>query len=498
MKRNKLLVGLLLILFSINTSRLAQAYTNGEKESGKGDTTTPAAKATDKTTNLSAEEQLLLLNEKVRRLEEMVERQQRIIETLQPKANQVTETNATVAGHTSEAVHTETAIPSPAPAQPEGLNDEQNKKLDSLHKAFGQFTISGDLRFRYDGQFDQGFDAPVEQPDRNRLRVRARLQLAGAFHNNFDWAIRVATGSFTNPATTNQDATNFFTRKPVGFDRYFIRYNSKTEPAGIILQAGKFDYPWKRTELTFDNDIQPEGVAETIYFKGKGALKDARIIAFQLPLNEVSLGKDAVLFGGQLQSTIGAGNWTATGAATFLNFNQVDQIARSLGRPSTQVGGGLEVGTTNRVRRDANGNIIGFVTNYNILDLIGEVTYNGFNKYPITVVFNYARNMSDRLETLKEEDAYWTEFKVGRLKEKGDVELTYTFSRVEQDAVLGVFSFDDFLQTNSRNNRITFAYMVNNNVFVQFLNFFNERFNTLPNRGSRTQKRFQFDVNYRF
>src|SRR5207249_10127523 len=133
------------------------------------------------------------------------------------------------------------------------------------------------LRFRYDVAADQGCDSPIEPPTRSRGRIRARVQLAGAFHNNFDWAIRVSSGRFTNPTGTNQDFTDFFNRKPVGFDRYFIRYSSKSEPVGVVLQVGKFDYPWKRTELTFDNDLQPEGAAETLYYKGKGALKELKL-----------------------------------------------------------------------------------------------------------------------------------------------------------------------------------------------------------------------------
>ena len=113
---------------------------------------------------------------------------------------------------------------------------------------------------------------------------------------------------------------------------------------------------------------------------------------------------------------------------------------------------------------------------------------------------NYVRNLAERLDKLGERNAYWAEVKVGRLKEKGDVELTYAFSRAEQDAFLSVYSFFDFLgtQTNGRNNRFTFAYTLNNSLFVQFIGLFTERFNTLPGSNNRVQKRIQLDVNYRF
>src|SRR5262249_29427007 len=292
--------------------------------------------------------------------------------------------------------------------------------------------------------------------------------------------------------------TDFFNRKPVGFDRYFIRYNSKTKPYGVILQAGKFDYPWKRTELTFDNDIQPEGAAETLYYKGKKFLKEAKVVAFQLPFNEVSAGRDSVLYGGQGLVTVGSANWTLTGAETYLNFNQVDAVARALSVPTTQVGGGLEFGTTNRVLVDSTGKIIGFAAKYNVLDSIGEIRYSGYSKFPISLTLDYARNMTARLDKLKERNAYWLEFRVGQLKEKGDMEFSYTFDRVEQDAVLSVYSFDEFLATNSRNSRVTFGYTFNNNFFVQVMGEFSRRFNAIPGRDNRLSKRILIDVNYRF
>src|SRR5207253_10889641 len=109
-------------------------------------------------------------------------------------------------------------------------------------------------------------------------------------------------------------------------------------------------------------------------------------------------------------------------------------------------------------------------------------------------------NVAGRLDRLGERNAYWAEFHVGRLKEKGDIELSYTFARSEHDAFISVYSFFDFLgsQTNGRNNRVTFGYTVNNNVFLQFIGLFTQRFNSLPGSNNRLQRRVQFDVNYRF
>jgi hypothetical protein len=471
---------LLAFIFTNHNAVLAAESSETDKEKAKS----PAADTT-------LAEQMQVLQEKIHQLEALVEQQQRIIELWQRQ-------NTTQVATPTLPPNTGTEVKETTKSAVAGFDTEQQKKLDTLYKVFGQYQLSGDLRLRYDGQSNQGFDSTLPLPNRNRVHMRARVQLIGTLHDKFDWGLRVASGNFVNPNGTNQTFTDFFNRKPVGFDRYFIRYNSKTEPWGFTLQGGKFDFPWKRTELTFDNDLQPEGAAETLYYKGKGRLKELRLVAFQLPFSEDAAGKDAYLLGGQLLGTVASSSWSATAGATFLNFNHADAIVRTLNRSTTQVGGGLQAGTTNRVRRDAMGNITGFVANFNVLDTVGELTYNRYPRYPITFVLNYAHNFSQRLKQLKEQDAYWTEVKVGRLKEKGDWEFTYTFARIEQDAVLASFNFDDFLTSNSINSRATAGYMINNNVYLQFLGIFSTRANTLPGRDSRTLRRFQFDVNYRF
>lgn len=523
MRKQLLTIAIILTFFCVGSVRETFALEEGKDKNiavlsenkntvNKDDT----GKNTKDSNPISLEENIILLNEKVKKLEKLIEKQQQVIELLQTKASeantlQVTSTFASETNASSNLGENKdslivnipkSVLPGVKVAQSQGLTEDQQKKLekiDSLARAFGSFSLSGDLRFRYDGQFNQGFDAPIAQPNRNQIRFRVSLGLSGKFNENLDWGIQVTSGELTNPTSNNQTATDFFNRKAVGFNRYFLRYDSKPkEGLGVILQAGKFDFPWRRTELTFDNDLQPEGSAETIYYKSNGFVKDVRFVAFQLPFFENSGGKDGDVFGGQIQGTFTKGKWSFIPSITYLNFNQTDYIARSLNRPITQIGGGLAVSTTNRVRRDANGNIIGFASNFNILDIIGEVRYLGNSRYPVSVLFNYARNMSSRLDTLKERNAYWTECKIGQVKEKGDIEITYLFSRVQQDAVLSVFSCSDTLATNSITNRVTMAYTLSKSVFFRGSIFFIERFDVPRNVENRTARRLFLEANYRF
>jgi hypothetical protein len=62
-----------------------------------------------------------------------------------------------------------------------------------------------------------------------------------------------------------------------------VKYNpSFFKP--LTLTGGKFEDPWYRIELTWDKDLNPEGVAETLSFKiPTRGLKRVALVGFQLP-----------------------------------------------------------------------------------------------------------------------------------------------------------------------------------------------------------------------
>src|SRR5205823_687267 len=66
--------------------------------------------------------------------------------------------------------------------------DDLTRKVDDLVSRWGKFKLSGDVRVRYEGFFNQGFDALTDIAARNRERLRVRAQLSSAINDHFDWA----------------------------------------------------------------------------------------------------------------------------------------------------------------------------------------------------------------------------------------------------------------------------------------------------------------------
>lgn len=504
----------------------ATVETRAQQQSSVGNTQNTTATADDKAASAPSlpapSSPAPSVEDRLKALEQVIERQQREIQSLHElidKDKRSAETAKTVAVEASRPEARQPAVAvstdqTPASGKNEAAPpDQTQKRVDELYKKFGAIRFSGDLRFRVETFNNQGFDSIADAPARNRLRMRARLALDGSLNKNFDWGIKLATGVFTDPITTNQTFTDFFERKPFALERAFVRYDSiaKDNGVGVQLVAGKFEPTFRRTQMVWDDDVNVEGASEALYFKTTSALKQIKLVAFELPFNEVSAGKDGVLYGGQFQS-----DWqfapkvSANVNVAYYDWNRVDQVALGLGALATQVNGGLfngagltgnqngPLGTSNRLVRNAAGNVIGFLAGFNLLDVLGNVTWQATRRVPVTLTFDYVRNLTDRVDD--EKNGYWAGVQVGQTREVRDWQIGYTFTRIEQDAVLVPFNFSDILASNSHAHIPTFAYQVASGVTLQWTGLFSQRVNkvVLISPNNRWLNRMQFDVIYKF
>ena len=207
--------------------------------------------------------------------------------------------------------------------------DEQ-KRVSALEGAFGRFRWSGDVRVRGEDFFQKG------GADRNRARIRVRFGFDGKLNEDFYGGIALATGSFGDPTTTNESLTNNFDRKTIGLDRGYLTYNPLAH-RWLSLTGGKFAYPWQRTSMTFDADLNVEGFDEKLSFdiKHTPVVKNLSVQAIQLLYNEASgtgglfHGHDSFAAGGQVAARLEFGRWTATPSFSILNWRYADAILNS-------------------------------------------------------------------------------------------------------------------------------------------------------------------------
>jgi Putative porin len=207
---------------------------------------------------------------------------------------------------------------------------QEQKRVSAVEDVLGRFRVTGDIRVRGESFF-QNYSGCVACLDRNRARIRVRFGLDGKLNEDFIGGFAIATGSLGDPTTTNETLTNFFDRKTIGLDRGYITYNP-TAHKWLALTGGKFAFPWQRTSVTFDPDINPEGFDEKLSWDLKGpALKNITVQGMELLFSENNTptflrAHDAFAVGGQVSGKVDLGFMTSTPSATILNFLNTDTV----------------------------------------------------------------------------------------------------------------------------------------------------------------------------
>jgi hypothetical protein len=448
---------------------------------------------------------------------------------------------------------------------------------ENIARQLGSITFSGDIRLQYDSIFGQLNAQPNannpsivgnELSARNRFRLRARLAMRGRIGNEFDWGLRLATGSFPNPVSTNQILTDFYTRKPFALDQLYIAWTPRQVP-GLRLQGGKFDPPWTRTEMTIDNDLQVEGFSQAYTREfPNSTLRNFSLIAWQLPFLErnsafvrnadgtVSIdasrraGRDLALYGAQARARFQINPRVAlTLSVADLNFSGTQfispvqffggqlQLPVTVTIPATAtspaqtltgqatiprellVAGngnlGLSAATNNAVGRDGR-----LASGFNLIDTIARLDITTSSpRFPVMIILDFVTNTltrdvivagpggADVILPNDENNGLWAEFRIGRTENRGEFSLGYTFARIEKDAVLTPFNFDDFVQQSDvRSQRFTFFYAVDPRVVLGVTGIFSQRPNGLLGAFGQTPAgslnrptvRLQFDTTFRF
>ncbi len=476
------------------------------------------------------------LRSQVEQLQQLLREQQKRIDALEAERHPAARAAVAPSAGTSTTGIVETANVTP-PAMPHpqnppapqnvqaGSSDERIRNLERQIKGLGPISFSGDVRLRAEPTFGGPVDGSL---DRMRARVRTRFNAMADLGSQFRAGFTLASGDINDPISTNQTLTGFYTRKPVALDQAFVEFTPKQfKPLTVV--GGKFRYPWYNTELTWDKDLNPEGVAETLAFKlDTPVLKRFALIGFQLPFAEVA-GTTAnnkriaqqITYGGQLQTQWRlAPRVTLNAYSGFYDFRGADAIAIALAKassknPQTPGSGSLPLYSGNPVQDSiytttattvvtVNGTAyptgVSSITNaqfasrFSLFDNIARLDIDtGKPKLPISFIGDYVQNMgacgnlanivplpaNSATQTYKQtvnapcvsnqRRGYWAEGRIGRLQQKNDLQLAYTRIFIEREAVLGNFNYSDIRQgTNVSEHRFDLFYLLDKNVQLGF------------------------------
>lgn len=459
------------------------------------------------------EQQVARQQERITELERLLRQQAASLEKLQQQLSALEGRTAPAAAPAPVAGSLE-ALAESNKALTERVNKLQKsseaseKDLGTKIKGLGNFTFSGDLRVRYEPFF--GGPANGSQ-QRQRERVRLRFNANAKFSDEFSGGLSLASGDLNDPISTNQTLTFLFTRKPIAIDKAFLTYNPKWfQP--LSLTGGKFAYTWYHTELTWDNDLNPEGFSQTLSFKIKNpVLQKLVFVGFELPFNEVAGegNADSFVYGGQLQTYWKLSDRVKfSGYGGFYNWHRPDAVANALNNSVIQ--GLFRLGGSGVQNSRTVAAPFQFASQFALLNVIGRLDVDtGQARWPLMVQLDFVNNTRPcaNLRALapsaaltascnpRDRSGYWAEARLGRTQEQGDINFGYTFIRIEREAVLGAFNFSDLRQSSSvANHRLDFTYQAYKNIALGFTGLIGRPLASNENY----LKRFQFDVLYKF
>lgn len=271
-------------------------------------------------------------------------------------------------------------------------------------------SVTGDARLRYETiDIDPGADV-------SRERYRARLALDAELSESLAFNVRLATGT-GDPVSTNLNFGESFTLDDVQLDRAWLdwRVNGTTR-----LYGGKMKNPLYRpgdTSLTWDSDLNPEGVAAD-FRRGAGY---ATLAVFQVADQG---DEQSRLFAAQAGTEwkVGGGSTLTAGVGYYDYTNTRGQ------RPFYR---GLAAGNT----VDANGN---YVHDYDIVELYVEYGTTALD-VPVEIFGDWVRN----LEADRENRAWAVGVNAGGADERGRMAVSWAWHDTAADALIGTFTDSD-------------------------------------------------------
>lgn len=373
-------------------------------------------------------------------------------------------------------------------------------------------TLSGDVRVRNESFFLK--DNPTRIRQRFRLRFGAKVKV----NDETELGFRVASGPDGDPISNNLTMDDEFTFKELDITNAYI----KLSPAGsfgwtrpyISVMGGKFDMPfYQSTRMVFDGDLTPEGFFENFQLvqESEGVLRGLAINLGQWVVEESSSRTDGAIFAfqGLTNMNLGSGVFANFGVADYLyhhegrlarafNSNTNLSISNNVEFRDGSVRGGRRLSALPRDDEDNPINIVTYESEFNVLQVNGDVTIaTGMPAWPAKVFGDFVIN------TEADEDDTGFQFGagIGNSKDPGDFNFTYAYQKLETDAVVSMFSDSDFGRdggTNTEGHILQITYVFLKNVSFVSTAWLVEPIDSVSGRSDDMEKRWQVDVIAKF
>ena len=323
----------------------------------------------------------------------------------------------------------------------------------------------GDVRFRTQGDWGKPVttsagNTSALKDQRIRERVRGRFYMEGKV-NDFTYAGTRLAGGDIKSNSTNDTLDSYFNKKPVEFDQYYIRFDTPSDLirsygqyfSDMKLWLGKFPIPFEYSELVWDSDINPGGMA---FQYTSPDIKTSFLPTFNLYTNDgmfwldeaININTDPLLFGYQVGAktdVFGPLGTVLNISASFYDFANL-KGKRNTGYSATSLTGttvSAGTNTRNTLADDPN-NIGAYKYEYNVFDLLVQIDNSKIMdiEFPHGFYGDFIRNGA----APGENNGAMIGAYIGKkkIKEPGDWKARAEWRYIERDAVPDFMPDSDF------------------------------------------------------
>ncbi len=291
------------------------------------------------------------------------------------------------------------------------------------------------------------------RPDIERGRFEFRPELDWEASDRFKIGVRAVGDLGTDSNTDNTKNFDNYRSRGANVERYFI----EARPGPVVLRAGAFGMPLVATEMLWDRDIQTPGAA----------------IAWEIPAGRSTFTLAGAGFYGPQRE----------GDRTRIGAGQVVWRTGDPDRFEAQVAGSYWYFDPNELKApyirqnyfDIDSGQRRYVSNFRIADLLVRLRF-GIAGVPVTISFDGLKNYGVREEAIDDADAFEGSIFVGRVGNRWDWRVFYTYQYVERDAVIGAYNTDDWwFHSWYRGSRAGISLTILPRVFVQGTVMFQKR-----------------------
>jgi hypothetical protein len=242
--------------------------------------------------------------------------------------------------------------------------------------------------------------------------------------------------------------------------------------------------------MVWDDDVNWEGLFERVAWSAGPA--GVRLVAAQVVMNEEEEDDDSFLFTHAAQSDFAAGGHEVELQVASYLFQNPDPLAVAL-----ELREQIRTQHTNALRRDDAGQVVGFASGFHLVDAIAQATFKtGRANYPLVASADFVVN----IRAASDRDAgLWLTAEYGTASTPGTFAATYTYARIEQDAVLSAFNYSDMVPaTNVVTSIGTFSYMAARRVHFDFTAIWTKLLELEPAQPNPLTTRIQIDARVSF